>query len=123
MDSASLCRFKPITSNAQSLVGRQMNIIADDEANLTVYIKPMMTFDLWNSLPIVVYPKLGVTVQVNIGDVSHCSNESPHYQLYAEFVAGFDIDAINVTIPVINKQVGGLGRPVLPFGHEFPLIG
>ena len=81
-----------------------------------------MTFDLWDSLPIVIYAKPGVTVQVDLED--GCSDpQSHHYQVYAGLAAGFAIDNFNITIPYINKPVSGLGRPVLPFGQEFGIFG
>ena len=89
-----------------------------------MYLKPVFTFALWDSLPIVMYPKPGVTMQIDFDNDSACSNsESPHYQVYGEVAAGFGIDTFNVTIPYIDKPIGGLGRPVLPFINESTLIG
>ena len=118
------CRFKPITTNTLSLIARPLSIVTSAPTNITVYVKPVFTFGLWDSLPIIVYPKPGVTLQIDLDNDSGCSTaESHHYQVYGELAAGFDIDTFNVTIPYIDKPVGGLGRPVLPFANESTLIG
>ena len=107
-DIGFACRFKPITNNTLSLVARPLSIVTSAPTNITVYVKPVFTFGLWDSLPIVVYPKPGVTLQIDLNNDSGCSNaESHHYQVYGELAAGFDIDTFNVTIPYIDKPVGG----------------
>ena len=109
---------------SQQTVGRQVNIVAGAEANITAYIKPVISFLLWGMLPIVLYPKLGVTAQFDIGSGSGCSNFlSPHYQMYGELSGGIFIEpSLQITVPVINKQVEGLGRPYLPTGQEVDIV-
>ena len=118
------CRFKPITTNSQVTIGRDITVVASAEANITAYIKPIITFMLWESVPIVLYPKLGVTARLDVGSGSGCSNAlSPHYQMYGALAGGVIIEPINIPIlPSINKPAAGLGRPILPFGHEFGMI-
>ena len=102
-----------------------MSIVASAEANITAYIKPVITFLLWDSVPIVLYPKFGASARFDIGSGSGCSNAlAPHYQLYGELFAGAMIQPINlgITVPFINKPVGGLGRPHLPYGKEYTVF-